>query len=103
MSVVGDVIKEEYNRLLSLIDLYDRKIAESIKGSISVKKRGSHVYYYLAYRENKRVKFRYIGKKGCSQVQEYTLEIEKRRKYEEMRKKTKESLKEIKKLLRVAK
>lgn len=103
MSVIYDVIKEENNRLLSLMDLYDRKIAESVKGSLSLKKRGSHAYYYLAYRKNKKVIFHYIGKEGSSQVQEYAVKIKKRHKYEEMRKKSKENLKEVRKLLRVSK
>ena len=103
MSVVGDVIKEEYNRLNSLMELYDKKIAESVKGSLSLKKRGNNAYYYLAYRENKRVIFHYIGKEGSPQVQDYAVKIEKRHKYEEMRKRSKENLNEIRKLLRAAK
>jgi len=103
VSVIGDVIKEEYNRLNSLMKLYDKKIAESVKGSLSLKKRGKNAYYYLAYRENKRVIFHYIGKEGSSKVQEYAVKIEKRHRYEEMRKKTKENLVEIRRLLRAAK
>ncbi|RKX83138.1 MAG: hypothetical protein DRP58_09250 [Spirochaetes bacterium] len=102
MSVIYDVIKEEYNRLNSLIELYDKKIAESLKGSLSLKKRGNNAYYYLAYRENKRIIFHYIGKEGSPQVQDYAGKIEARHKYEEMRKKSKENLKEIRKLLRAA-
>ena len=103
MSVIYDVIKEENNRLESLMDLYDKKIAESVKGSLSLKKRGKNAYYYLAYRENKRVIFHYIGKEGSPQVQDYAVKIEERHKYEEMRKRSKENLKEIRKLLRAAK
>jgi len=103
MSVIGDVIKEEYNRLNSLVDLYDRKIAESVKGSLSLKRRGNNAYYYLAYRKNKRVIFQYIGKEGSPQVQDYAVKIDKRHKYEEMRKKSKENLVEIRRLLRAAK
>lgn len=102
MSVIYDVIKEENDRLLSLMELYNKKIAESVKGSLSIKKRGGNVYYYLAYRENKRIKFRYIGKEGSPRVKEYADKIEERRKYEEMRKKSKENLKEIRRLLRAA-
>lgn len=103
MSVIGDVIKEEYNRLNSLMELYDRKIAESVKGSLSLKKRGNNAYYYLVHRENKRVIFHYIGKEGSPQVKDYAVKIEKRHKYEEMRKRSKENLKEIRRLLRAAK
>jgi hypothetical protein len=103
VSVIDDVIKEEYNRLNSLMNLYDKKIAESVKGSLSIKRRGSHAYYYLAYRENKRVIFHYIGKEGSPEVQDCADNIEKRHKYEDMRKKSKENLNKIRKLLRAAK
>lgn len=102
MSVVIDVIKEEYNRLNSLVKVYDKKIAQYPKGSLSIKKRGGHAYYYLAYREQKKVKFVYIGKEGSMKVKKYSDSIEKRHKYENMKKKSEANLKEIRKLLRVA-
>lgn len=102
MSVIKDVIKEEYNRLDSLLDLYDGKIAECVKGSLSVKKRGDHSYYYLAYREEKKIKFVYVGKEGSSSVKEIAEKIDKRHRYEKMRKKSKENLDEVRKLLRAA-
>ena len=102
MSVIYDVIKEENNRLQSLIDFYNEKIDESIKGSLSVKKRGANAYFYLAYRENRKVKFLYIGKEGSPKVQECEDKIVKRHKYEELRKKSRENLKDVRKLLHVA-
>lgn len=103
MSVMRDVIKEEYNRLNSLLDMYDRKISECVRGSFSVKKRGSHSYYYLAYREDNRVKFVYVGKEDSPPVKEIAEQIEKRQRYEKMRKKSKKNLEEVRRLLRVAK
>ncbi|MBI9098734.1 MAG: hypothetical protein JEY91_09665 [Spirochaetaceae bacterium] len=102
MSVIKDVIQEEYNRLNSLIDLYDHKVSECVKGSLSIKKRGDHSYYYLAYRDEKKVKFVYVGKEGSPSVKEISEKIEKRHRYEKMRKKSKENLDEVRKLLRVA-
>lgn len=102
MSVIQDVIKEEYNRLNSLMDVYDRKISECVKGSLSVKKRSGHSYYYLAYREEKKVKFIYVGKEGSPSVKDIAEKIEKRHRYEKMRKKSKKNLDEVRKLLRVA-
>lgn len=103
MSVIHDVIQEEYNRLNSLLDLYDQKISECVKGSLSVKKRGEHSYCYLAYREDKKVKFVYIGREDSPSVKEVSDQIEKRRRYEKKRQKTKKNLEEVRKLLRVAK
>ena len=102
MSVLKDVIQEEYNRLDSLLKLYDEKISECVKGSISVKKRGKHSYFYLAYREEAKVKFFYIGKEGSLSVKEISDKIEKRHRYEKMRKESKENLQEARKLLRAA-
>ncbi|MBN2657729.1 MAG: hypothetical protein JXR86_11770 [Spirochaetales bacterium] len=102
MSVIHDVIKEEYNRLNSLLDMYDRKISECARGSLSVKKRGGHSYYYLAYRENQKVKFVYVGKEGSPSVKDVSEQLEKRHRYEKMRKKSKENLEEVRKLLHVA-
>lgn len=102
MSVIQDVIKEEYNRLKSLLDLYDLKISECARGSLSVKKRGGHSYYYLAFRENRKVKFVYVGKEDSLSVKEVSEQLEKRRRYEKMRKKSKENLEEVRKLLYVA-
>jgi hypothetical protein len=103
MSVIYDVIKEENSRLESLVNMYNKKIAESVKGSISVKKRGAHAYYYLAYRESRKVIFQYLGKEGSVKVQDFAGKIAKRHKYEEMRKKSKENLNEVRRLLRAAK
>ncbi len=102
MSVIKDVIKEEYNRLDSLLELYDGKIAECVKGSLSLKKRGGHSYYYLAYREEKKVKFFYVGKEGSEPVKDMSEKIEKRHRYEKMRKKSKDNFNEVRRLLRVA-
>ena len=103
MSAIKDVIQEEYNRLDSLLDLYKKKILECVKGSLSVKKRGDHSYYYLAFRENQKIKFIYVGKEGSEPVKEIAEKIEKRHRYEKMRKKSKENLNEVRKLLRASK
>ncbi len=103
MSVIKNIIQEEYNRLNSLIELYNEKIAEYPRGSLSVKKRGVHAYYYLAYRDHQKVKFLYLGKERSEKVKEYAKKIEQRHKYERMRSKSKTNLNQIKVLLRAAK
>ncbi|MBF9018718.1 MULTISPECIES: hypothetical protein [unclassified Oceanispirochaeta] len=103
MSVIKDVIKEEYSRLNSLIELYDQKISSFPKGSVSVKKRNGHPYLYRAFRDQGRVRFIYLGKPDSPDAKAFIKELERRHKYEEMRKKSLENLKEIKVLLRAVK
>ena len=102
MSVVQDVIKEEYNRLIELIEQYDQKIADYPKGSISVKSRRGKPYYYLSFREGDKVKSVYLGKEDSSKVIKYSEQIKKRQRYEELRKQAKKNLNDIRKLLHVA-
>ena len=49
----------------------------------------------------KKVKFDYVGKKGSKEVQECMSQVQQRRKYENLRKKSNENLAEVRKLLRV--
>ena len=79
MSVVVDVIQEESERLRSLIRLYDDKIAELPKGSLSEKVRGNRLYYYLAYRVGSSVKFDYIGPQNSEKVKDIREQFEQRR------------------------
>ncbi len=103
MSVIKDVIKEEYNRLNSLVELYDQKISAFPKGSLSIKKRNGHPYCYRAYRDQGKVKFVYLGKPDSPEAKDFIRKVDKRHKYEEKRKKSLENLKEVKVLLRAAK
>lgn len=103
MSIVIDVIQEEADRLNSLIKLYDDKITELPKGSISEKVRGKHLYCYLAYREGGSVKFDYIGPRNSEKVQKLRLKIEKRRKYEKRKRDSMKNLKQVEKLINASK
>lgn len=103
MSVMKDVIREEYNRLNSLVELYDQKISSFPKGSLSIKKRNGRPYYYRAYRDHGKVKFVYLGKPDSPEAEDFMQKMDKRRKYEERRKKSLENLKEVEVLLRAAK
>ena len=62
MSVMHDVIQEEYNRLCALIEQYEKKIESFPRGSLQKRNRGEKSYYYLAYRgkEDKRVEDRIL-------------------------------------------
>jgi|SRR6056297_563377 len=103
MSVIVDVIQEEYNRLEALLKEYEDKIRSYPQGSLQLRMRGKQGYYYLSYRDkaDNRVKDIYIGKEGSEKVEEYKKYIEERRKYVQRKKQVEKSLKELRKLLRV--
>lgn len=101
MSVVNDVIREEFDRLNCLAKLYDDKISEYPKGSISEKKRNGLPYCYLAFREKGKVRFVYLGKKDSEEVNKVAAQISQRHSYEEKKKQVNANLKEIRKLLHV--
>jgi hypothetical protein len=103
MGIINDVVKEEYQRLNELVNLYNQKIAAFPKGSISRKKRQDKVYYYLAYRDHSKVKFEYLGKEESEKYKEVSQKVAQRLRYEKKLKESMESLKEVEVLLRVAK
>jgi len=69
MSVFQDLLKEEIKRLSELKEKYEKEIENFPKGSLSNKIRNGKSYLYLAYRENNKVKFEYIGKEDSEKVQ----------------------------------
>lgn len=102
MSVIHDVLKDEHNRLISLLDFYQKKISEYPRGSMQVKKRGSQFYCYQVFRDHEHVKSIYIGKKDSEKSRDFNSMIEKRRRYEQKLKEARNKLAEVEKLLRVA-
>lgn len=103
MSVISDVIQEEYKRLNELIELYNEKISHYPKGSISKKKRGHQFFCYLTYRNYDKVKSDYLGKEDSEKVHEISEQIKQRHRYEKMLKKSIEKLKEIKRYMNISK
>ena len=63
MGVIKDLLREELENSLRLRIDYKEELKKYLGGSIVAKKIRGHNYYYLAYREAKKVKFVYKGKK----------------------------------------
>jgi len=102
----GNILKKEdaivnYRKLLKGYIVFCNKTLENIKelykklpkGSFHSKIRGNHKYYYLAYREGRKVKFDYIGKEISEKLKE------KVNKGKKIRKKLLKKEKEIKRIL----
>lgn len=97
MSILDDVMREEYERMNRLIPNIEAEIRELPKGYISEKKIKSGTYYYLQYRENKKMKSVYLKQED---VESYRILIARRK---ELEQKLKELQQERKKLERVLK
>lgn len=96
MSLIKDILRDERDRLVLLKNHIEEQISSLPKGSISRKKRSSHLYCYLAYRQGKRVIFKYIGKDNSPEIDSIEKDIKKRRKLEKRLREIKADLKDIK-------
>ena len=76
MSVLDEVLKEEYDRLIRMKTAMSLEYAALPKGSISKKNIRGCDCYYLQYREGEKVISRYIRKE---EVDDLAAKIERRR------------------------
>ena len=89
MNMILTVITQEKKRIEYMIAKYKSEQKRLPKGSITEKSVGDRVYYYLKYREGKKVISQYISK---SQINEVRAQIEKRKHIEAMLKSLQEEL-----------
>jgi predicted transcriptional regulator len=75
MSILSDVLQEEYARVLLTISAYEREALELPKGHIAVKRIKNHDYFYLQWREGEKTRSQYIKKED---VEELRKQIERR-------------------------
>jgi pyoverdine/dityrosine biosynthesis protein Dit1 len=99
MDILNGVLLEEHKRLKKLGNLYNKKIKKLIRGSISLKPRRGKLYGYLAYWENKKVNFKYLGEISSKKVEKAKKQIKERKKYSLLLKKVKIDLKHISKTI----
>ena len=76
MSVLEDVLSEEYARSLRLSRLMEKELTTLPKGSVRVRTIRGREYYYLNHREGDRVKSDYIP---ASEVEEVRAKVDRRR------------------------
>lgn len=100
MAVVMDILDNERMRLVKLLSKYESEISQMPRGSISMKKRSSRDYAYLAHREGKRVVFDYVGPAYADAVQELRQMIERRKELEDKVRQAKQNLKAVERSLR---
>lgn len=74
-------ILKEKERVDRMLEKYQEELKKLPKGTISEKKAGQSTYFYLKYRDGKKVISRYIPQKNVADVRK---QVEKRRHIETM-------------------
>lgn len=101
MNSIQDVLREELEYELKMLEQYRRVVDDLPRGSLWKKIVNSRVYYYLAYREGRKVKFDYIGKLSDENLKAMREKIGKRKRYKILIKDLNKEIKYLKKLLNV--
>ncbi len=100
--LIKAVFSDELDRTSRLIDRYENEIKSLPKGSIFKRKIGNQEYYYLNYRDGKKVISKFLGKCSEYNINELVELLNKRKEYVSLVKKLKndkkELLKELKKI-----
>ena len=81
LNLILSTILQEKERIDRMLAKYQEELGTLPKGTISEKKVKQSTYYYLKYREGKKVISRYIPQKDVEAVRE---QVEKRRHIETM-------------------
>jgi hypothetical protein len=80
MSVLSEILKEEYERLLRTISSYEKMVAELPKGSLREKLINGRKYCYLQWREGGKVKSKYIRQ---SDIKSLSDQIDRRNQFQQ--------------------
>ena len=99
MSIVKHILQEELDRLNELLSLYEKQLKNLPRGSLSKKVRDGKNYFYEAYREGKKVRFKYIGKESSEPVKKILPSYKRRMKYRHLYKEVKGDIDEIQRAL----
>ncbi|MBQ7159785.1 MAG: hypothetical protein IJS09_10265 [Treponema sp.] len=98
--LILSVFKDELERTKRLISRYESEVETLPKGSIFKRKIGNNEYFYLNYREGKRVISKFLGKIDSYDEVELREKIEQRKKIEKLLKKLHSEQKQLEKELK---
>ena len=97
---IKDMLNEELENSVRIRKDYERALKDIPKGSLVRKIISGHEYFYLAFRDGKKVKFDYIGKLETHEVLKYKEAKEYRDRYRKQLSEIDKQIKFIKKALR---
>lgn len=89
MNLLIDTIIKEKRRIAYMLDRYEKMLVMLPKGTLVGCEKNGRTYYYLKYRNGKKVVSKYVGK---ASVETIAGQIEKRKHIEAMIKSLKEEL-----------
>lgn len=95
MSVLKNILFEEKERLESLSFSLLSQLENYPKGSVRIKKQGKKAYAYRVYRNGDLVHTDYLGKPDSEKVEEFKLQVAKRKKIQDRLKKIKGQYQEV--------
>lgn len=81
--LIKNVVLEEQKRNAEMIATYEKELESLPKGNLSIKKTGNNEYYYLKYRNDKKIVTDYIGK-DKEKIEQIEEQIKRRKHYENM-------------------
>lgn len=96
LSILEEVLEEEYTRSVRLCHHMERELNSLPKGSIRTRKINNHEYYYLNYREGDKVRSDYLR---ADEVEEIRTKINRRHELVAALKEQQRSQKQIEKAL----
>ena len=96
MNLIISTVLQEKQRIDYMLTKYQEMLAELPKGTISEKQVKGNTYYYLKYRDGKKIVSKYVGKQEIESIKE---QIDKRRHIEAMIKSLSEEQKLAEKVL----
>lgn len=60
--MITDIILKEKSRIEYMLEHYRRRLNDLPKGTVSKSNKNGQVYYYLKYRDGKKIVSKYLGK-----------------------------------------
>lgn len=81
MNLIINTVLQEKQRIDYMLAKYQEMLAELPKGTISEKQVKGNTYYYLKYRDGKKIVSKYVGKQEVEAIKE---QIDKRHHIEAM-------------------
>jgi len=100
MKVIMGVLSEELQNSLQMRERYRQALQSLPRGSLVEKNIIGRKYYYLAFRENEKVRFVYKGKLSEAEVRRYKEAQKMRAKYRKLYRQVNQQIIFLKKVLR---
>jgi len=100
MKVIMGVLSEELQNSLQMRERYRQALQSLPRGSLVEKNIRGRKYYYLAFRENEKVRFVYKGKLSEAEVRRYREAQKMRAKYRKLYRQVNQQIIFLKKVLR---